>query len=139
MNKSLKVLLISLVFVFSIFCTSCFAVNIEMNLTSDLSSNTTSSYDNTLLDDDFDSNIDSSNIVDDFDDIATYDNTIGTSNTSTTPSTSSTTKTNTNTSEIVHALPESELGLTNVLNILLIAVGLVLILLSIAIFIRLKK
>ena len=35
--------------------------------------------------------------------------------------------------------PESELGLTNILNILLIAVGVVLILLAIAIFIRLKK
>ncbi len=36
-------------------------------------------------------------------------------------------------------LPESQLGLTNILNIILISVGVVLILLGIAIFIRLKK
>lgn len=36
-------------------------------------------------------------------------------------------------------LPESQLGLTNILNFILISVGIVLILLGIAIFIRLKK
>ena len=38
----------------------------------------------------------------------------------------------------ISSLPESSLGLTNILNILLITVGTVLILLAIAIFIRLK-
>lgn len=42
-------------------------------------------------------------------------------------------------SETYNNLPESQLGLTNILNIILISVGVVLILLGIAIFIRLKK
>ena len=41
--------------------------------------------------------------------------------------------------EAYNNLPESQLGLTNILNIILISVGVVLILLGIAIFIRLKK
>ena len=41
--------------------------------------------------------------------------------------------------EAYNALPESQLGLTNILNIILISVGVVLILLGIAIFIRLKN
>ena len=40
--------------------------------------------------------------------------------------------------ETYNNLPESQLGLTNILNIILISVGIVLILLGIAIFIRLK-
>ena len=42
------------------------------------------------------------------------------------------------TADALQSLPEAELGLTNILNILLIAVGVVLILLSIAIFIKLS-
>lgn len=41
--------------------------------------------------------------------------------------------------ETYNNLPESQLGLANILNIILISVGIVLILLGIAIFIRLKK
>lgn len=41
--------------------------------------------------------------------------------------------------EAYNNLPESQLGLTNILNIILISIGIVLILLGIAIFIRLKK
>lgn len=41
--------------------------------------------------------------------------------------------------ETYNNLPESQLGLTNILNIILISVGIVLILLGIAIFIRLKN
>lgn len=41
--------------------------------------------------------------------------------------------------EAYNDLPESQLGLANILNIILISVGVVLILLGIAIFIRLKK
>lgn len=41
--------------------------------------------------------------------------------------------------EAYNNLPESQLGLSNILNIILISVGVVLILLGIAIFIRLKK
>lgn len=42
-------------------------------------------------------------------------------------------------SETYNNLPESQLGLSNILNIILISIGVVLILLGIAIFIRLKK
>lgn len=42
-------------------------------------------------------------------------------------------------SETYNNLPESQLGLANILNIILISIGVVLILLGIAIFIRLKK
>lgn len=38
----------------------------------------------------------------------------------------------------IDSIPESELGLTNILNILLIVIGILLVLLSIAILIRLK-
>lgn len=41
--------------------------------------------------------------------------------------------------ETYNDLPESQLGLTNILSIILISIGVVLILLGIAIFIRLKK
>ncbi len=41
--------------------------------------------------------------------------------------------------EAYNNTPESQLGLTNILNIILISVGVVLILLGIAIFIRLKN
>lgn len=44
----------------------------------------------------------------------------------------------TSTSTTVSTLPESDLGLANILNILLITVGVILILLAIAILIRLK-
>lgn len=42
------------------------------------------------------------------------------------------------TTSTVSSLPESDLGLTNILNIMLIVIGLLLILLAIAILIRLK-
>lgn len=107
MDKSLKIMLVSLLLVFLVFSSDCFAVNIDMNLASNLV--------------DEDTNVVNNDVV---------------SNTSTT-----TTNTDSNSAMFsnLSSLPESELGLTNILNILLIAVGFVLILLAIAIFIRLKK
>ena len=98
MKKSLKILVLSFICLFAISSSCCLAINIDMNL----SENTTS------------------NMV--------YQNTSKTDAT-----------TGSNIADRLQALPESELGLTNILNILLIAVGVVLILLAIAIFIRLKK
>lgn len=43
------------------------------------------------------------------------------------------------TTSVVSSLPEAQLGLTNILNILLIVIGILLILLAIAILIRLKN
>ena len=124
MNKSLKILVISLICVSFIFTTNCFAVNIDMNLSSNLVDsnetdlNTTNSYNDT-----------SSN--------STQANETN-SKTNTSSAYTSTTSKTANVPDSLQALPESELGLTNILNILLIAIGIVLILLSIAIFIRLK-
>lgn len=118
MNKSLKILVISLICTFFVFSTNCFAINIDMNLSSNLvDSDITNSYNDTF-----------SNFTD----------TENTTNSANVEATTSSINTNTNVPDIVKALPESELGLTNILNILLIAIGFVLILLSIAIFIRLK-
>lgn len=119
MNKSLRIIAISLISTFFIFCTSCFAVNIDMNLSSnmiDSTSNTTYNSEAASSTQSNESNV-TQNLV---------------------SGQTSTVSKNTNIPDILQALPESELGLTNILNILLIAIGLVLILLSIAIFIRLK-
>lgn len=131
MKKSLKILVLSFICLFAISSSCCLAVNIDMNLSDnviDASSNSTnSSLNSNTLDDGYDqfgdeeySSNATSNMV--------YQNTSKTDAT-----------TGSNIADRLQALPESELGLTNILNILLIAVGVVLILLAIAIFIRLKK
>ena len=116
MNKSLKILLV-IFLAFLVFSGRCLAVNINMNLTSDLANEGT--------------NVSDTNSV-------TNDTENSVNNTVTTPTTTNT-NSNSATFSNLSSLPESELGLTNILNILLIAVGFVLILLAIAIFIRLKK
>ena len=81
--------------------------------------------------------------IDDLDDnaLANYtSNEVSNNDSASSNSTSTTPSSNRGSSiaDTLQSLPESELGLTNILNILLIAVGVVLILLAIAIFIRLK-
>lgn len=110
MNKSFKIMLVTLLLVFLVFSSNCFAVNIDMNLASNLA--------------DGDTNVVNNNVS---------------SNTSVTTSTTTDVDTDSATFSNLSSLPESELGLTNVLNILLIAVGFVLILLAIAILIKIKK
>ena len=140
MKKSLKILVFSLI-CFFVISSSCLAVNIDMNLSGnviDASSNTVSSE---IVND---VNNTSSNSTVSNDDYDQFDDAEYTSNTTTNTlaQNSSTSGTSTSSSSIgdrLQSLPESELGLTNILNILLIAVGVVLILLAIAIFIRLKK
>lgn len=112
MNKSFKIMLVTLLLVFLVFSGNCFAVNIDMNLASNLA--------------DGDTNVVNNNV---------------TSNTSVTTSTTDDVDTDTDSATFsnLSSLPESELGLTNVLNILLIAVGFVLVLLAIAILIKIKK
>ncbi len=141
MKKSLKILVLCLIYVFFIFVENCLAVNIDMNLSSNLvnSGNITDSesYNSTGY-----SNDDNFNI-DDLDDnaLANYtSNEVSNNDSASSNSTSTTPSSNRGSSiaDALQSLPESELGLTNILNILLIAVGVVLILLAIAIFIRLK-
>lgn len=135
-NKSLKIFLISMIFVFVVFTTKCMAVNIDMDLGSNL----------------VDQNVLSNSEM--IDQIENVENTMSNSSSNTSSNSESagnvqasnqigenvdsSTKTNNN-SSVFSTLPESELGLTNVLNILLIAVGFVLILLAIAIIIKLKN
>lgn len=133
-NKSLKIFLISMIFVFVVFATKCMAVNIDMDLGANL----------------VDQNVLSNTEM--VDQIENVENTMSNSSSNTSSNSESagnvqasnqiggnvdsSTKSN---SSIFSVLPESELGLTNVLNILLIAVGFVLILLAIAIIIKLKN
>lgn len=154
MNKSLKILVISLISLFFIFTTNCLAVNIDMNLTADLAdSNTVTTENNNIAT----QNNTTSNNSSTGNSSSTFSNETISQNASNTVSGgtstgsssndgsiessagSSTTNKNTGVADVLQSLPEAELGLANVLNILLIAVGVVLILLAIAIFIRLKK
>lgn len=142
MKKSLKILVLSFICFFAISSSCCLAVNIDMNLsdnvidassntTSSVTSNSTSSYSNST-----NSSLNSNTLDDGYDQFGDeeYSSNMVYQNTSKTDAT-----TGSNIADRLQALPESELGLTNILNILLIAVGVVLILLAIAIFIRLKK
>ena len=122
-NKSLKIFLISMIFVFVVFATKCMAVNIDMNLGANLvdqienvENTMSNSSSNTSSNSESAGNVQASNQIGGGVDSSTKSN-----------------------SSIFSVLPESELGLTNVLNILLIAVGFVLILLAIAIIIKLKN
>ena len=133
MNKSLRIVAISLICTFFIFCTNCFAVNIDMNLSSDLLDNNVSYSYNTDLGNytQVNGNNSTENSVS-----AQSNETNSMQNDTLVQATSS--DQNAGIPDSLQALPESELGLTNILNILLIAIGFVLILLSIAVFIRLK-
>lgn len=70
----------------------------------------------------------------------TVDNAVGngTTNTQTSTTTSSNLPTSSSSTTVSNMLPESNLGLATILNILLITVGVILILLGIAVLIRLK-
>lgn len=130
MNKYLKILLVIFVCVFFFFTTNCFAVNIDMNLSSNLVDSNTTSTSNDIVSEE--------NTTNDNNSVSNTD--LNTESNSNTVSNSEDTASNriSGTADALQSLPEAELGLTNILNILLIAVGVVLILLSIAIFIKLS-
>ena len=141
MKKSLKILVLSFICFFAISSSCCLAVNIDMNLsdnviaTSSVASNSTSSYSNST-----NSSLNSNTLDDGYDQFGDEEYSSNTTSNMMYQNTSKTdATTGSNIADRLQALPESELGLTNILNILLIAVGVVLILLAIAIFIRLKK
>ena len=146
MKKSLKILVLSFICLFAISSSCCLAVNIDMNLsdnvidassdaTSSVTSNSTSSYSNST-----NSSLNSNTLDDGYDQFGDEEYSSNTTSNMMYQNTSKTdATTGSNIADRLQALPESELGLTNILNILLIAVGVVLILLAIAIFNRLKK
>ena len=130
MNKYLKILLVIFVCVFFFFTMNCFAVNIDMNLSSNLVDSNTTNTSNDIASEE--------NTTNDNNSVSNTD--LNTESNSNTVSNSEDTASNriSGTADALQSLPEAELGLTNILNILLIAVGVVLILLSIAIFIKLS-
>ena len=147
MKKSIKILLLIIV-AFLFISSRCFAVNIEMNLTNNTavaSSNELLSVDNTASNSTTSSNVlapngsnSDSNTLTNAEvnsDAATNSDL---SNATLSGSTQSSTESSANVSNL-SALPESDLGLTNILNIILIAIGFILILLAIAILIRLSS
>lgn len=147
MKKSIKILLLIIV-AFLFISSRCFAVNIEMNLTNNTavaSSNELLSVDNTASNSTTSNNVlapngsnSDSNTLTNAEvnsDAATNSDL---SNATLSGSTQSNTESSANVSNL-SALPESDLGLTNILNIILIAIGFILILLAIAILIRLSS
>lgn len=147
MKKSIKILLLIIV-AFLFISSRCFAVNIEMNLTNNTavaSSNELLSVDNTASNSTTSSNVlapngsnsDSNTLTNaEVNSDATTNSDL--SNATLSGSTQSSTESSANVSNL-SALPESDLGLTNILNIILIAIGFILILLAIAILIRLSS
>ena len=118
MNKTLKIILICIIILsFYFFANPALAV-IDMNLASNLTDNSTNT----------------SNSLDEDTNTITNRSSLNTTSTNTTS-----TNTTSATVSTLSSLPESELGLTNILNILLITVGVLLILLGIAIIIKLQK
>lgn len=115
MSKLVKSLLI-LFIIFSISIFVNFAYAIDLNLTETINGTNSSYVDENEVENDLSSNFSSSN------------------SSSTIEDTTSSTRVST-----VSNLPESNLGLSNILNILLIAVGIILIFLGIAILIKLNK
>lgn len=114
----------------------CYAV--DLNLTDD------------LIDDFSSNNVTQNTNNTNTSDVSTTNNTNSNTNTDNTNNTNSNITSNTNSSTtsgnasstsatVTNSLPESDLGLSNILNILLIVIGILLVLLSIAILIRLKK
>ena len=142
MKKSIKILLLIIV-AFLFISGRCFAVNIEMNLTNNTAvapSNELLSVDNTASNSTTSSNVLAPNGSNsDSNTLTNVDvNSGAATNSDLSDATQASTESSANVSNL-SALPESDLGLTNILNIILIAIGFILILLAIAILIRLSS
>lgn len=135
--KNVKFILLSIIFVLFLGITSCYAVDLDLsddlgdallsNSTNASTNNSSVSGNSTNTNTNSSSNINPSNNTNDNSTNSSYTNT----NSSSTNSSPSATVTN--------SMPESDLGLSNILNIFLIVIGVLLILLAVAILIRLKK
>ena len=135
MSKYLKILFLTSIFICFALCT-CFAT--------ELAPNNTDTFTEPMQQSEINNSINENNI----DELSTSnENTISDSNTASQSSADSVTNTNSNTKgsskvtavNTLSGLPEANLGLNNILSILLIAIGFLLILFAIAILIRLKK
>lgn len=138
MSKYLKILFLTTIFICLALCT-CFAT--------EPISNNTNTFSETMQQSEINNSIN-----DNVDELSTSnDNTVTDSSTTSQSSADSVTNTNSSTSSstkgsskvtavnTLSGLPEANLGLNNILSILLIAIGFLLILFAIAILIRLKK
>lgn len=143
MRKNLKIAIVLLVFVLSFISAHSYAASINMglganNVTASSNGDITAVSNEVVGSPIQDNTITSeSNIVNDNLQAATQN--IVDNNTEQSNTTPATTPSDSAIVSSVSSLPESELGLTNILNILLIAVGVILIFLAIAILIRLGK
>ena len=128
MSKYLKILFLTSIFICFALCT-CFAT--------ELAPNNTDTFTEPMQQSEINNSINENNI----DELSTSnENTISDSSTASQSSADSVTNTNSSTnSNTLSGLPEANLGLNNILSILLIAIGFLLILFAIAILIRLKK
>ncbi len=139
MSKYLKILFLTSIFICFALCT-CFAT--------ELAPNSTDTFTEPMQQSEINNSINENNI----DELSTSnENTISDSNTASQSSADSVTNTNSSTNSntkgsskvtavnTLSGLPEANLGLNNILSILLIAIGFLLILFAIAILIRLKK
>lgn len=139
MSKYLKILFLTSIFICFAFCT-CFAT--------ELASNNTDTFTEPMQQSELNNSINENNIDElstSNENVATDSNTASQSSADSVTNTNSSTSSNTKGSSKVTAvntlsgLPEANLGLNNILSILLIAIGFLLILFAIAILIRLKK
>ncbi len=140
MIKSLKIcfIIVMLIILLS-FTTNVLAVDANINATSseDLLSNTTSTTNTS----DTSNSTNTTNATNSTNSTNSSNVSNSTNSTNTTANTtaSSTSSANTNSITVQGGLPESDLGISNILSIILIAIGVLLILLAIAILIRLGK
>ena len=140
MIKSLKIcfIIVMLIILLS-FTTNVLAVDTNINATSseDLLSNTTSTTNTS----DTSNSTNTTNATNSTNSTNSSNVSNSTNSTNTTANTtaSSTSSANTNSITVQGGLPESDLGISNILSIILIAIGVLLILLAIAILIRLGK
>lgn len=136
MKKFKKIFVIFLIFSFLIlfFNVKTFAVSADnetSNVSNETSENTSNATDNSK-DESLNTSSDNETVEDNSNEIQTT----STPNEDTPISTGSQTI---NSYSTVSSIPEANLGLNNILNILLIAIGILMILLGIAILIRLKN
>lgn len=140
--KNLKLVISISIILFLVFMIKpCYAVGLDLiddlmtnNQTSD--ENSSDSQDNSDVDDN--NNTSNDNIDDDSNSNSSNNNNTSGDSTANTGNTSNTSTYEPPAATVTDSLPESEMGLSNILNILLIVIGVLLILLAIAILIRLS-
>lgn len=139
--KNLKLIIsISLILFLVFMIKPCYAVGLDLidDLTNNQTSDENSSDSQNNSDIDNNNNNSNNNIDDDSNSNSSSNtNTFGNS-TANTGNTSNTSTYEPPAATVTDSLPESEMGLSNILNILLIVIGVLLILLAIAILIRLS-